>query len=96
MIDRQASKNLAVHLILDNYATQSTDVQQAQAAPLAVHRDLLRRGSFSAPAEHVVAIEEYFDAYTEVPKPLVWTATAEWILEKGCSGEVALQQIVDQ
>jgi hypothetical protein len=39
----------------------------AQAAPLAVDRDLLRRGTFSTRAELIVAIEEYLIVATVQP-----------------------------
>ena len=39
----------------------------AQAAPLAVDRDLLGRGTFSTRAELIVAIEEYLIVATVQP-----------------------------
>jgi hypothetical protein len=100
MIDWQASKNLACALNSGQLRHQSTDVQQWLARHKRLHLQFTATSyaaAASAPsAELVVAIEKYLDAHTEVPKPLVWTATAESILEKVCSGGVALQQIVDQ
>jgi hypothetical protein len=46
--------------------------------------------------ELIAAIEEYLDAHNEDPKPFVWTATAESILEKVRRGRAALQQAVNQ
>lgn len=42
----------------------------------------LRRGAFGSVPELITAIEDYFAAHNEDPKPLVWTATTESILEK--------------
>jgi transposase len=56
----------------------------------------LRRGSFNSVPELIAAIEEYLDAHNEDPKPFVWTATAESILEKVRRGRAALQQAVNQ
>jgi transposase len=118
-IDRQVPKGLAVHLILDNYATHKhADVQAWLHRHKRFHlhftptssswlnlverwfRDLtdkaLRRGSFNSVPELIAAIEEYLNAHNEDPKPFVWTATAESILEKVRRGRVALQQAVNQ
>jgi hypothetical protein len=46
--------------------------------------------------ELIAAIEEYLDAHNEDPKPFVWTATAESMLEKARRGRVALQEVVNQ
>ena len=46
---------------------RATVAGPAQAAPLAVDRDLLRRGSFSTRAELIVAIEEYLIVATVQP-----------------------------
>jgi transposase len=58
--------------------------------------EALRRGSFNSVPELIAAIEEYLDAHNEDPKPFVWTATAESILEKVRRGRAALQQAVNQ
>jgi hypothetical protein len=41
----------------------------------------------------ILAIEGYLAAHNDEPKPLVWTATAESILEKVARGRVALQAV---
>jgi hypothetical protein len=41
----------------------------------------------------IAAIEDYLQANNDTPKPFVWTATAESILEKVRRGRVALEQI---
>lgn len=42
----------------------------------------IRRGTFHSVQELVAAIREYLDHHNQEPKPFVWTATAEKILEK--------------
>jgi DDE superfamily endonuclease len=51
----------------------------------------IRRGVFRSASDLVAAIYAYLDAYNEDPKPFVWTATAEQILEKVRRGRVALE-----
>ena len=118
-IEREVPKGLAVHLILDNYATHKhPDVQAWLARHRRFHlhftptssswlnlverwfRELtdkaLRRGSFNSVPDLIAAIQEYLDAHNEDPKPFVWTATADSILEKVRRGRVALQKVVSQ
>ena len=42
----------------------------------------VRRGSFGSVAELQQAIEEFLNAWNENPRPFVWTATVEKIMEK--------------
>ena len=42
----------------------------------------IRRGTFTHVDELIAAIQKYMDAYNEEPKPFIWTATAESIMEK--------------
>jgi transposase len=42
----------------------------------------IRRGSFPSVPTLIEAIEAFMDAYNEDPKPFVWTATVEQIIEK--------------
>ena len=42
----------------------------------------IRRGVFASVPDLICAIEAYLDAHNADPKPLVWTATAESILDK--------------
>jgi transposase len=104
-IDRQVPKGLAVHMILDNYATHKhPDVAKWLARHKRFHlhftptssswlnlverwfRELtdkaIRRGVFASVPELITAIETYLDANNADPTPLVWTATAESILDK--------------
>ena len=115
-IDREVPKGLAVHLILDNYATHKhPDVQRWLGRHKRFHlhftptssswlnlverwfRELtdkaLRRGSFNSVPALITAIEDYLDAHNDDPKPFVWTATADKILEKVRRGRVALQAV---
>ncbi len=118
-VDNQVPKHLAVHLILDNYATHNhADVQTWLRRHQRFHlhftptssswlnlverwfRELtdqaLRRGSFNSVPDLITAIEKYLDAHNDDPKPFVWTATAESILEKVRRGRVTLEQVVTQ
>jgi transposase len=52
----------------------------------------IRRGVFRSVPDLVAAIYAYLDAHNADPKPFVWTASAEEILEKVRRGRVALHQ----
>jgi len=53
----------------------------------------LRRGVFRSVPDLIEAIEDYMSAHNDDPRPLVWTASAESILEKVARGRVALNQV---
>ena len=53
----------------------------------------IRRGVFHSVPDLIKAIEDYLQANNDAPKPFVWTATAESILEKVRRGRVALNQL---
>jgi transposase len=53
----------------------------------------LRRGVFRSVPDLIAAINTYLDAHNADPKPFVWTASAEQILEKVRRGRVVLDQI---
>jgi len=53
----------------------------------------IRRGVFKSVPDLIAAIEEYLEANNNNPKPFVWTATAEEILEKVRRGRVTLERI---
>ena len=116
-IDANVPKGLAVHLILDNYATHThADVEKWLAKHKRFHlhftptssswlnlverwfRELtdknIRRGSFPSVPDLIASIEDYLRVNNDHPKPLVWTATAESILEKVRRGRVALDRVV--
>jgi transposase len=44
--------------------------------------DRIRRDSFGSVPELIEAIDDYIDAHNEDPKPFIWTAEADKILEK--------------
>jgi transposase len=52
----------------------------------------IRRGVFHSVPDLIVAIEKYLQANNDDPKPFIWTATADAILEKVRRGRVALAQ----
>ena len=56
----------------------------------------LRRGVFHSVPDLIAKIEDYLAAHNNDPKPFVWTATAESILEKVRRGRVTLEQVVTQ
>jgi putative transposase len=47
-----------------------------------ITNDAIRRGNFLSVEALVRAIRAYLDAHNAAPKPFVWTATADKILEK--------------
>ena len=50
----------------------------------------IRRGSFPSVPDLIASIETYLEITNREPKPLVWTATADSIIEKVHRGRVAL------
>ena len=56
----------------------------------------IRRGVFRSVPDLIAAIYAYLDAHNADPKPFVWTASAEDILEKVRRGRVALLQAAIQ
>ncbi len=56
----------------------------------------IRRGVFTSVPDLIAAIEEYLAAHNDDPKPFVWTAEADAILEKVRRGRVALEQTLSQ
>jgi transposase len=53
----------------------------------------IRRGIFRSVPELIAAIEAYLQANNADPKPFIWTATAEEILEKVRRGRATLESI---
>ena len=53
----------------------------------------IRRGVFRSVPDLIAAIEAYLAAHNNDPKPFLWTASAEQILEKVRRGRVALDRI---
>jgi len=56
-------------------------------------RKRIRRGSFGSVADLQNAIEEFLQAWNENPKPFVWTATVDSIVEKLSRCRQTLEQI---
>ena len=55
----------------------------------------IRRGVFPSVPDLIRAIESYLNAHNDDPKPFVWVASAESILEKVSRGRVALEAITN-
>lgn len=55
----------------------------------------LRRGIFKSVPDLITAIEDYMNTHNHQPRPLVWTASAQSILEKVSRGRVALNQVTN-
>ena len=56
----------------------------------------LRRGIFASVPDLIASIQTYIDASNAVPKPYVWTATAESILAKVARARNVLDQRINQ
>jgi hypothetical protein len=52
----------------------------------------IRRGSVPSVPDLIASVEDYLRVTNANPKPLIWTASAESILEKVRRGRVALIQ----
>lgn len=104
-IERTVPAELAVHLVLDNYATHKTPkvaawfkkhpryhlhftptssswLNQVERWFAKVTEQRIRRGVFRSVDELIAAIDDYIADNNRSPKPFVWTATAELILER--------------
>jgi transposase len=104
-IERQTSKKLELHLILDNHATHKhQDIKDWMAkhprikfhfVPTSsswlnivewwfsqITEKRIRRGVFPSVSALVTTTEEYVKCHNLNPKPFVWTASVETILEK--------------
>jgi transposase len=62
--------------------TSSSWLNQVERWFAQISRKRIRRGSFNSVQELEKAIYEYLAAWNEAPKPFVWKATADRILEK--------------
>jgi transposase len=118
-VEKETPKGLAIHMILDNYATHkhpNVNAWLVKHPRFHLHfiptssswlnlverwfREItdkaIRRGVFGSVPDLIAAIEAYLAANNADPKPFVWTATAEQILEKVRRGRVALEQLASQ
>jgi len=57
---------------------------------------MIRRGVFHSVDDLIEAITEFLRVHNDDPKPFVWTATAEQILEKVQRGRVTLKRVTSQ
>jgi transposase len=55
----------------------------------------IRRGNFPSVPDLIASIEDYLRTHNDEPKPYVWTASAESILEKVRRARLALEQAVN-
>jgi DDE superfamily endonuclease/Homeodomain-like domain len=53
----------------------------------------IRRGSFTSVRDLIDAIQAFIDVHNDDPKPFVWTATTDEIIEKVQRGRVALEAV---
>ena len=53
----------------------------------------IRRGSFFSVPELITAINQFLTAWNDNPKPIVWTATVDSIVEKLARCRQTLEQI---
>ena len=58
-----------------------------------ITEDAIRRGVFHSVADLEAAIEAYLEQHNADPKPFVWTAPADKILEKVDRGRQALESV---
>jgi transposase len=58
-----------------------------------ITRKRIRRGVFKSVLDLEVAIYRYLAEHNERPKPFVWTATAEKILDKVARARAALKTV---
>jgi transposase len=105
LIEKQTSKDLELHLIVDNYATHKHEkIKNWLKRNKRVHLHFiptssswlnlverffglltekqLRRGVFQSVKELENAINQFIETHNENKKPLIWTKSAEEILEK--------------
>ena len=57
-----------------------------------ITQNRLRRGVFQDLEQLIMAIGEYIDGHNEDPKPFIWTAKANDILEKVTRAKTALNK----
>jgi transposase/transposase-like protein len=84
------SKRPRFHLHFIPTSSSWLNAVESFFAPLTSKR--LRRGVFMSVADLIDAIKAYIDQNNAEPKPLIWTATADSILEKVGRARVALNK----
>ena len=104
-IERTVPAGLAIHLVLDNYATHKAPkvaawfqrhpryhlhftptsgswLNQVERWFAKITGQRIRRGVFKSVDQLISSIDAYIAAHNRNPKPFVWTATAELILDR--------------
>ncbi len=104
-IENAVPAELAVHLVLDNYATHKTPkvaawfkkhpryhlhftptssswLNQVERWFAKITEQRIRRGVFKSVDALITAIDDYIANHNRSPKPCIWTATAELILDR--------------
>ena len=104
-IERSVPSDLAIHLVLDNYATHKTPkvaawlkkrpryhlhftptssswLNQVERWFAKITEQRIRRGVFKSLDELICAIDDYIAEHNQAPKPFVWTASADLILNR--------------
>ena len=104
-IEREVPAELAIHLVLDNYATHKVPkvatwfkqhpryhlhftptsgswLNQVERWFAKITEQRIRRGAFRSVDELIAAIDGYIAANNRAPKPFVWTASADLILDR--------------
>ena len=90
-VKRWLSKHRRFHLHFTPTSSSWLNLVERWFRELTTKR--IRRGVFRSVPELVQAIEEYLQAHNENPKPFVWTATVEKILEKVGRCKVILETL---
>jgi len=87
VIDRRTSKDKALHLICDNYATHRHPnvkvwLSMVERFFRSITVDRLRAGVFQSVDDLEKVIAVYITAYNKSPRPFVWKAKVSDILQK--------------
>ena len=90
-LDEEFPDELKLHVVMDNYGTRKHARVQRWLGELTGKR--LRRGVFVSVEDLQKAIEECLAQWNSAPKPLVWTATVESIVQKLNRCKQTLEQI---
>jgi transposase len=106
LLDREFPGKRELHLILDNYGTHKTRRFVPHFIPTssswlnlverwfgALTQKALRRGIFLSVSDLQEAIQSFLAAWNTDPKPFVWTAKLEDILEKIARARTKLESI---
>jgi len=99
-IDRETPKDAALHLVCDNHATHKHQRVQIHFTPpsaswlnmvqrffRSISTVRLARGVFRSVPDLIRAIDEYITLHNRCPKPFVWTAKANDILQRSHSSQ---------